>query len=94
MRCRAVVASRHDDRTTVRIQEHLAGVEPGAIRWIEGSVRPEGVDLTRLQSGNEYVPVVIRPVGERVQVYDTCRLRGIYLVEQQKIDAGGALRED
>src|SRR6476620_10975758 len=94
MRCRAVVARRHDDRTPVRIQEHFAGVEPAALQWIEGAVHAEGVDLTCLQSGDEYVPVVIGTVGDRVKVHDTWRLRGIDVVEQQKIDAGAALRED
>jgi|SRR5678810_990071 hypothetical protein len=71
MRGRAVVARRHDDRTPVRIQEHFAGVEPAALRWIEGAVHAEAVDLTCLQSGDEYVPIVIGTVGDRVQVYDT-----------------------
>jgi hypothetical protein len=90
----AIVAGRHGHAPAIGVEEDLLGIEAQAICGIPRPLDPIAVDLAWLRAGDEHVPVVVGPVGDRV---DADRARGLSIVdvvEEQQLDAGGMLRED
>jgi hypothetical protein len=85
----AVVGVRNDDCASVRIQQHLARIEPVPARRMERSVRPVPVNLAPLHARHEAVPIGGRVIRLRIDVDDPGRTFVRRGVEEQEIDAGG-----
>ena len=99
MRCCRRTASRRPGRrlgdghgAAVRVEEQILAIEPESAFRRKRSVGAVGVDLPGLEIRNEDVPVVIRAMRFGSSGIDTRRLRGLHVVEQEQVDALGALR--
>ena len=78
---------------TVRVEEHLLGVEPISTLRGEGPVRPVGIHLARLKVRHKDMPVVIGAVLLGIERDDPCGLRGILVIEQKQLHKGRTLGE-
>ena len=63
----AVIALWDDDASAVRIEQDLVAIEPVSVLGVVRTVGAVGVDLSGLDAGHEDVPVVVRPVGVRIE---------------------------
>ena len=90
----AVVAARRGHRQPVRVEEDLLRIESQAAFRRERTVRPVGVNLAGLQTGDQHVPVVIGTVLPRVEPNDARGRRRLHVVEEQQFESRRALRED
>ena len=66
----------------VRVEQHLCGVETKPPLGIERSGDAISIDLALGDAGDEGVPVMVGPVGPRVEIDHARRRRGIYVIEQ------------
>ena len=89
----AAVIFGDDHAAPIRIEEHLRGVEPQSARWIVRTLDAVGVELPRLHTRDEHVPIVVGAVGRRVDRNHARRTRIVLTVEEQQLDARGTARE-
>src|SRR6266542_3712367 len=78
---------------TVRIEEHLLGVEPRSTIGCEGPVGPVGIHLARLEVWHKDMPVVIGAVLIGFERDNPCGLDGIRVIEQKQFHQDRTLRE-
>src|SRR5215471_13122643 len=90
----AIVPGGNGDGTTVRIEEHLGGVEPQPARLIDWSVGAIAVYLAGTGLRHARVPVVRRAMSGRIERDDTRRLGRLLAVEQQQVDPRRAFGKD
>ena len=91
--CLARSRRRASDALAIRIEQHLARVETQTPFRIERPRDAVGIELSGRNAWNEGVPVVIGPVGARVEIDHPRRRRGIRAVEQQQLSRPAAFGE-
>src|SRR5271165_3694141 len=85
----AGVVFRHGNPTAIWIEQNLGAVKAAARLRIEWPTHAITVKLSRLQSGNKDVPVMIGTVREWIQRYHACRRGVVFPVEEEKIHPCG-----
>ena len=86
----AIVCVRHHDGARVGIEEDLRRIEPESSGGFEGPYRPVRVDLPWTKAGDEGVPIMVCPVGARVESDYASWLNIGRAVEQHELQALGA----
>ena len=90
----ATVVFRHNHATAVRVEEDFGGIKAHAVGRIERSLNAIAVELPGLHARHEHVPVVVRPVADRIEADHARRPGVIFPVKKQQLHACGAAGED
>ena len=86
----ATVAIRNDHAAAIGIEENLGPIETHAVRGIRRPLDAIAVDLACFHARDEYVPVVVCAIVDRVDADRAPGLR-INAIEEQQLDSGGML---
>ncbi len=89
----AAVFRRHHHAAAIGIQQHLGRIEPHPARRIGRPMHAIAIELARLHSRHECVPVVIGPVDVRIQFDGPAGPGVVRPVEEQQFHARGGARE-
>ena len=91
---RAAISSRNRHRTTIWIEEDLFPVEPEPAPRFTRAGHAVGVQLPRLDAGDEYVPIMVGAVQPGVECYDPGGAGVVDPIEKKELDAGAVSREE
>src|SRR5262249_52289840 len=83
---------RHDDPAAIGIEQDLPVIKTHALPWIKRTMGTETIDLSWLNAGKVYMPVMIGAVRLGVESDDVRWLGIIKLIEQQQLYLGGITR--
>jgi hypothetical protein len=83
----------YPNASAIRIEEDLGAIESHPVGRIIGSLNPVAVNLPRLQSRHEGMPVVVRAVKSRIDANDARGPGVILTIEEQQLHAQGAAGE-
>src|SRR5262249_32639863 len=89
----AVIARRNHDAPAVGIEEYLARVEAHPVRRIERALDAIAVQLPGPDVRDEYVPVVVRAVGYRIEPNEARGLWVVDTIEQEELYSRCVSRE-
>ena len=79
--------------SAIWVQQQFGAIEAQTLRGIIGTVSSEAVELTRLNTGNEHVPIIESLVATRIELDHASRLGLIGIVEEEQFHRPGAFRE-
>src|SRR5277367_1072926 len=90
----SVVVFGHNHAASIRIEKNLVRIEAETAVRVEWTVDSISVELSGLNAGHKYMPIMICAVGKRIDTYHLRRLRIVFPVEEQQLDSCSLAGED